>query len=158
MGISMYMCAWPYVYYIVQKNWRLCLLTHYHQLVSPYMVTLGLCLQPEVHFCMLLLDMTSHTTAKALDECLLEQPQYVRRVHEATLAIGNGARRFHSLPNAESNCRWSTCRVCTWSCSYQRCCQVRADKENSYGNDCCSPSVVYFYTQPRVRPNQHHPM
>ena len=38
-------------------------------------------------FCMLLLGMTSHTTAKALEEWLFEQPQYVRRVHEATLVI-----------------------------------------------------------------------
>ena len=36
---------------------------------------------------MLLLDMTGHTTAKALKEWLLEQPQYVRRVHEVTLVI-----------------------------------------------------------------------
>ena len=28
-----------------------------------------------------------------------------------------------------NNCRW-TCGVCTWSCFYQRCCQVRAARES----------------------------
>ena len=37
--------------------------------------------------------------------------------------------------------RWS-CGVCTRSCFYQRCCQVRAVRESSYGNDCCSPSDI----------------
>ena len=32
-------------------------------------------------------------------------------------------------------------KMCTWSCFYQLCCQVRAVRESSYGNDCCSVTL-----------------
>ena len=72
---------------------------------------------------MLLLDMISHTTAKALVEWLLEQPLNgiaITTMCDSTVKI--------SL-TVSNQCRWA-CGVCTWSCFYQCCCQVRAIRES----------------------------
>ena len=54
---------------------------------------------------------------------------------------GHRSMTFPQFHLTVSNYR-RTCGVCTRSCFYQRCCQVRAVRESSYGNDCCSPSLV----------------
>ena len=73
---------------------------------------------------------------------------------------------FHSslCGRCQTIYQW-TCGVCTWSCFYQRCCQVRAVRESSYENGCCSPSVVCTHsatcaaepTTPSVTRSQNGP-
>ena len=94
---------------------------------------------------MLLLDMISHATAK---EWLLEQPLNgiaITTMCDSTIKI--------SL-TVSNKCRWICgVLVCTQSCFYQRCCQERALRESSYGNDYCSHSVVFLLSHVCGRTN-----
>ena len=117
--------------------------------MPPYLVALVLCLQSEVHLelCMLLLDIISHmhTTTKALVGCLIEQPVNGIAITASTMKSPLSQQLYTTTKislTVSNKCRW-TCGACTRSCFYQRCCHVRAVKESSYENDCCSPSVVF---------------